>query len=50
MGCKECKKKSEFKEKYEETTSYIEKYTILFVIVWSALAVYGLYSLINKFI
>lgn len=50
MACSSCKKKESFNEKYKEATSYVGRTTIIFTIVWSLLALYGIYSLIIKLI
>lgn len=48
MGCSSCKKKERFEEKYKEVTSHIGTATIVFVIIWTLLGVYGIYSLVSK--
>ena len=50
MGCTECKKKTEFKEELDKTTSFVSKGVIVFTIIWTCLGVYGLITLISKFI
>jgi len=46
MACSGCKKKSLDGNDMEKTMSIIGKGAIWFVIIWSALAIYGLISLI----
>ena len=52
MACSECKKKrlsnDNNMDAIVKTASTIGKYVIGFVIVWSALAIYGLYTLLFK--
>ncbi len=50
MACTKCKQKESFKKQIYESTKNTEKGIVWFFIIWSALAVYGLYSLIEKFI
>jgi hypothetical protein len=51
MACKNCKKNSgeTYKEVYDNTNGF-PKGIVIFTIVWSMLAIYGLYSLIIKLI
>lgn len=52
MACKKCGTKSNtesYKEIYEQTSGF-PKAIVIFFIVWSALSIYGLYSLVTKFI
>ena len=49
MSCSNCKKK-EFKEELEKTTGFVSKSAIWFVIIWSVFALYGIYSLVSKFL
>jgi hypothetical protein len=51
MACKNCKKNSSesYKEVYDNTNGF-PKGIVIFAIVWSMLAIYGLYSLITKLI
>lgn len=48
MGCSECKKKQKTKEEFLNSTKFIEKGIVWFVITWSLFAIYGIYTLINK--
>jgi hypothetical protein len=50
MACNECKKKKEERIKAEKQLDIVENWVILFMVIWSALAVYGLISLIGKFL
>jgi hypothetical protein len=50
MSCSTCKEKSKIKEELYESSEFVSKGVIWFVIVWSGLALYGLYTLITKFI
>ena len=49
MACTNCKKKSSesYKDVYDKTNNF-PKGIVIFVIVWSGLAIYGLYSLITN--
>lgn len=51
MACKNCKKDSgeSYKDVYDNTNTF-PKGIVIFTIVWSVLAIYGLYSLITKFL
>jgi hypothetical protein len=50
MACKECKKKSEFKEEMLKSSEFVSKGIIVFAITWTLLGLYGLVTLISKFI
>ena len=51
MSCKECKKNdSGVIDEIQTQVSLISKGVVVFMLVWSMLAIYGLYSLITKFI
>lgn len=50
MACSQCKNKNKTKDELMKSTDFIGKWTILFVVSWSLLAVYGLYTLITKLI
>jgi hypothetical protein len=51
MACTNCKKNSNesYKDVYDKTDTF-PKGIVIFTIVWTLLALYGLYSLITKFI
>jgi hypothetical protein len=49
MSCTKCKKKERIDE-FEKSTEFISNGIIVFVIMWSLFAIYGIYSLISKFI
>jgi hypothetical protein len=51
MACTNCKKNSSesFKDVYDKTNSF-PKGIVIFVITWSGLAIYGLYTIITKFL
>ena len=51
MACTNCKKNSgeTYKDVYEKTGGF-PKGIVVFTIIWTLLAIYGLYSLITKFI
>lgn len=51
MACTNCKKNSSesYKDVYDKTNDF-PKGIVLFVIVWSGFAIYGIYSLISKFL
>ena len=50
MACTKCKQKNQIREEIEKTTESISKGVIWFVAIWTALALYGLYSLVSKFL
>jgi hypothetical protein len=50
MACSTCKQKEKTKEEIIKTTMKIGKVAIWVAIVWMALGVYGLISLIGKFL
>jgi hypothetical protein len=50
MGCTTCKEKSNIREEMVKSGEFIPKGVIIFMIVWSILGVYGLYTLITKLI
>lgn len=50
MGCSNCKKKESFKKQIYESTKNTERGVIWFAVIWFLLGVYGLYSIISKFI
>lgn len=50
MSCKNCKNKEDIKKEIYDSTKLVDNWVIWFAIVWSGLAIYGLYSLVTKFI
>ncbi len=48
MSCSNCKKKSKIREEIKNGTDFVGRGVIYFFIIWSLLAIYGLYSLITK--
>ena len=50
MACSECKKNSNLKEEINNTGKFVSKGVIITFIVWTILGIYGLISLISKFI
>jgi hypothetical protein len=50
MSCKSCKKKNDFKQELENSGSFVGKGVIVFAVIWTGLGIYGLISLIQKFI
>ena len=50
MSCTKCKQKDSFREEIENTTGFISKGAVWFIVIWSLFAVYGIYSLISKFL
>jgi hypothetical protein len=50
MGCTKCKNKENIREQMDLATKGFEKGAILFITIWTLLGVYGLYSLIVKFL
>lgn len=49
MGCSKCKKREQILD-FEKSTEFMNKGVVIFVIVWSLFAIYGIYSLIDKLI
>jgi hypothetical protein len=47
MGCSDCKQKKNIKKDLIESSSIVNRGVLWFVIIWSLLAIYGLYSLIK---
>lgn len=50
MGCKNCKNKDTLKEEMLNSTKLVDNWVIWFTIIWSGLAIYGLVTLIGKFL
>lgn len=50
MACSECKKKQSVKEDLLKSTEFVQKGVMWFVAIWSGFAIYGIYTLISKFI
>lgn len=50
MSCKSCKEKNDMKDKMMETAEFVSKGVVWFAVIWSALGLYGLYTLINNFL
>ncbi len=54
MACSECKQKSKSsemtKQEIDSMVKSMEKGVTWFVIIWSIFAIYGIYSLIDKFL
>lgn len=49
MACSKCKKQEQI-EDFKKSTEFISKGVVIFVIIWSALSIYGAYTLISKLI
>jgi hypothetical protein len=49
MACSKCKKK-DIKESLRESSELVPKGIIIFTIIWSLFALYGLYNLIRLII
>ena len=50
MACSSCKEKKEIKEELIKSGEFIGKGVVWFAIGWSLLAIYGLVTLISKFL
>jgi hypothetical protein len=50
MGCKDCKNKDDIKKQIYDSTKVVDSWIIWFALIWTGLAIYGLYSLIVKFL
>lgn len=50
MACSECKKKQSLKGDLLKSTEFVQKGVVWFVVIWAGFAIYGVYTLISKFI
>ena len=50
MSCTSCKEKKELREEIIKSTEFVSKGVIWFVVIWSILGLYGLVTLISKFL
>ena len=50
MACSKCKEKKTLKEDLIKSTGIVSKGIVWFTIIWTIFAIYGIYSLITKFI
>jgi len=50
MSCSECKKKQTIKEEMLESSKFVSNGVIWFVVIWSGFAIYGIITLISKFL
>jgi hypothetical protein len=50
MSCTSCKEKRDIKEELIKSSEFVSKGVIWFVVVWSILGIYGLITLISKFL
>lgn len=48
MACKSCKEKNNIKEDMVKSGEFIPKGIVVFAIIWTGFAIYGVYSLIIK--
>ena len=48
MSCKNCKNKDSIKKEMYDSTKLVDNWVIWFAVIWTGLALYGLYSLIIK--
>jgi hypothetical protein len=49
MACNKCKKKEQIVD-FEKSTEFMNKGVVIFVIIWSLFAIYGIYTLVNNLI
>ena len=49
MSCSTCKQKN-LKTEMEDTTKFVSSGIVIFAIIWSVLGIYGLITLIGKFL
>lgn len=47
MSCSNCKKKNEFKNEIVQSSEFVSKGVVWFVVIWSLFALFGIYSLIK---
>lgn len=50
MSCTSCKEKKDIREELIKSGEFVSKGIIWFVIIWSILGIYGLVTLISKFL
>jgi hypothetical protein len=50
MACSECKKNNKLKEEANKAGQFVSKGVIVAFVVWTILGIYGLVSLVYKFI
>ena len=50
MACKSCKEKRDIKEEMIKSGEFIPTGIIIFAIIWTSFGIYGVYSLIHKFL
>lgn len=48
MACTDCKKKTEIKKELIDSSEFVSRGVIWFVIIWSIFACYGIYSFIKN--
>lgn len=47
MACTKCKKQEKIEE-FKESTKFVENGVMVFVVVWSLFAIYGIYTFIKN--
>ena len=50
MACTSCKEKNKLKEELNKTVELANKRVVWFAVIWFSLGVYGLITLIQKFL
>lgn len=50
MACSNCKKKKDIYDQMNKTGQFTNNTTIWVLVIWSLLGLYGVYSLISKFL
>lgn len=50
MGCSKCKENKGIQQEIYDSTKLVEKKVIIFVVIWFLFGLYGVYSLITKFL
>lgn len=50
MGCSKCKKNNTEREYFESQYDSMTKKVVWVLVIWSIFAVYGIYTLISKFL
>ena len=50
MACKSCKEKTTIKDDIKDTGEFVPKGVIVFAIIWTCFGIYGVYSLLSKFL
>ena len=50
MACSSCKEKNKIKEEFIKTGEFVNNRVVWFAVIWTGLGIYGLITLIHKFL